>query len=231
MWRVIGLLSVVLVMVTAPAGAAVAPGRVVLPVADAVWQGTFNGWDGSWRAVALPDGGAVMVAPTAGGIVAARIRADGSVNKSFGTSGVAHVVVPHVAGLPTSYPASFEPAQVLRLADGRLIVVGTDSPTEASQLPVVVIVRLTPNGVLDPTFGEGGTARLGVSAGCNVCSLAALRPDGSLVISGTAWASPTGFQWVLVWVGADGRMDAGFGQGGIVEVSGAAPAGAALPLG
>ena len=191
MWRLVALVSVVLVVVCArPSMAAVAPGRVVFSVGALRSSGTFQDTGGAWRAVALPDGGAVLVAPDPMGLVAARIGADGSLDASFGTGGVTHVAVPPVAGLPVSDTSSFEPVQVLRLLDGRLVVVGQDSPTAVTQLPSAVVLRLTASGVLDPTFGDGGIARPELAVG----ALAALQPDGAVVVSGTAWSGSTGLR-------------------------------------
>jgi uncharacterized delta-60 repeat protein len=142
-----------------------------------------------------------------------------SLDASFGTGGVTHVAVPPVAGLPMGSTPSFEPAQVLRLLDGRLVVVGQD--------PSAVVLRLTASGALDPTFGDGGIARLDLAVG----ALAALQPDGAVVVSGTVWSSSMGFRWVVARLGVDGRLDPGFGRGGIVEVPGTSLNGGGLAAG
>src|SRR5690349_4548724 len=100
-----------------------APGRTTLPVVQPELR-AYPEAGGAGVALALPDGSAILGAAEYGeGFVAVRVRHDGSLDPSFGTAGIAHVPV----ALPIQLPdlrESFVPLELLRRADGRLLVVG-----------------------------------------------------------------------------------------------------------
>jgi len=228
MRHLIAAAAVLAVLVVAgPAGAAVAPGRVAFAVGPP--ESTV---DRLSAAVALSDGGAVLVGFEAGkGAVVAQVRSDGSLDASFGSAGVAHVELPIPPG-PPGLGRFFYPVQLLRQADGRLVVVGTGSAKSAHELSQLVLVRLTPQGALDPTFGEGGVAQPGLQASWGgIYQPASLQPDGAIVVTGHTGsfspstdpaARPTGnLQWVVARLGEAGALDPSFGRGVIVEIPGA----------
>ena len=80
-----------------------------------------------------------------------RIRADGSRDTSYGTGGEADIALPAGASLSAilQFPPEFASTN-LTLA---LSVANSANPTE--------VVRLLPNGQLDPSFGNGGVVALG----------------------------------------------------------------------
>ena len=136
-----------LAITAAPAAAAVAPGHVAFSVATKIPESNVDA-GGAAAAVALPDGGAVMLAydRTSRDVTVVRTRVDGALEPSFGRGGIARVALPaDVSSL----------AQILRQADGRLIVVGASRPAQI-ELPNLVIARLTADGALDPSFGNAG---------------------------------------------------------------------------
>ena len=91
---------------------------------------------------------------------------------------MAHVAMSGVAANPTGSPGPFMPSQVLRQPDGRLLVVGSGVARSNLELPDLVVVRMTPEGALDPTFGERGVVRPGLQASCGgLCQPASLQPD------------------------------------------------------
>jgi len=237
--RLVVLISfLVVLVVAAPAGAAVAPGRVTFSVGAPEPQRNVDA-GGASAAVALPDGGAVLIAPEFGrGFVAARLRADGSLEPSFGSGGVAHVAVPMPAVNPTGLQGPFTPLQVLRQADGKLLAVGSGPPRTKYELGQALLVRLTADGALDMTFGEGGVARPAFQASCGgLCQPASLQADGSIVVAGSTGSvspvverdpnAPATFQWIVARLTAAGGLDPGFGRGGVVEVPSAVGRGAA----
>ena len=97
-------------------------------------------------------------------------------------------------------------SDVLVQPDGRVVAVGG---TEEAAL----LVRYRPDGSLDPTFGAGGIVH-GVPAEPAHPSAGALQPDGRIVVAG----SDAGFDdFLVVRYLADGRLDPGFGTGGVVR--------------
>jgi uncharacterized delta-60 repeat protein len=204
----------------APAAAEVAPGRVTFPVDG---MGRHRGVDprGLSVGVALPDRRMVLAGTDRSSrIVLAQLHADGSLDQTFGTGGLAHV-----GGAPFA-PQSL---QLLPRPDGSLVVVaGTGFGASA-----FLVASLSSDGVQDRSFGDGGLARPPVRWGCANCSPGSLAPDGGVVLSGRDDVPPAPSHGIVVRLTAAGDADAGFGSGG-VAVLGAGGSGyttAVLPTG
>jgi len=203
-----------LVAVASAAGPtrAQAPGRVVFSVTGG---GVGSGLDGptATAAVALPNGGAVLIGGAANpsGFYAAQLQGDGTLDQSFGVGGIAHIVIA---------TAPFLVDQVVRQPDGRLVVLGF-GPGPKADLPHQVLVRLNPDGSLDQTFGSGGVQLLATESFCVVCAPElALLPSGEFVITGAigqslATANPVPNRWVVARLTSTGALDPGFGDSGI----------------
>ena len=119
------------------------------------------------QAIALDAFGRVVAAGNADGRVAvARYEPDGSVDRSFGTNGAATV---GTGGLGSAEGLALQP-------DGRIVVTGTGAN-------VFALLRFSPDGSLDPTFGDEGISRkaLGVYAGVGAL---AIQPSGQIVGAG-----------------------------------------------
>src|SRR5207249_4998858 len=88
----------------------------------------------------------------------------------------------------------------------------------------------TPTGQLDMTFGRDGIVATQVgTSGAAVQSLA-LQADGRILLAGTAFSNgPTDDDFALVRYMPDGRLDAGFGSGGIVMTDFGSGEAGALP--
>lgn len=99
---------------------------------------------------------------------------------------------------------------------GRYVAVGDAPPSpEAAAL----IVRRLPTGQLDPSFGDGGVARLPKATGFGDVGLRDVveQPDGKLVVAGRAadalgLGNPSVAR--LCRLEADGTLDPDFGDGG-----------------
>ena len=195
-----------LAVAASPAAASVAPGRVLFATTPGPVSNVDAG--GAGPAVVLPDGGVVMVAfdGSSQAITTVALRADGSPNAAYGAGGTSRV----------TRPAGFSPQQILRQPDGRLVVVGTRSAANKYQLPRLTLVRLTPSGALDTSFGAGGIAALELQVGG-----AALAPDGSFVVTGSVGEvskaiennpnAPATFKWLVLRLTAAGAIDPAFG--------------------
>jgi uncharacterized delta-60 repeat protein len=154
--------------------------------------------------VAQPDGKLVVAGGTYDPFEFALVRytADGSLDASFGVSGIAHTI---------RDPGAGEVSALVRLADGRLVVAG--------QLGFDLLVRrYLDNGAFDPTFGTDGEVTVstkGCSVGCAINGLA-LQPDGRIVAAGATWKPESGYAFLLLRFAPDGSLDQSFGTGGIV---------------
>ncbi len=126
--------------------------------------------------------------PTATDFVLVRYNADGSLDTTFGTSGISMV------------PSKDIPDQVALQPDGKIVVVGRGE-----------LARFTSSGAPDPTFGNAGVVTL-ASAGTFPRSLV-LQPDGKILVSGA-----NGQVFATLRFNADGSPDPSFGANGQVTL-------------
>lgn len=147
-----------------------------------------------------PDGRVVV-----SGSVLVRLEADGTLDETFGTAGVA---------------TGGEGAQAIAVAgDGRIVLARrTARPGEAAEL---VVERRSADGALDPSFGGGGRTsvplgRVGPAVAGVVEPIGlSLEDDGSILVATTS-GDDEGLREhaTLVRLASDGTPDAAFGPGG-----------------
>lgn len=176
---------------------------------------SFNG-AANGRALTLqPDGKAVVVGYVdVGGALdfgLARYNPDGSLDTSFGTSGM---VVTDVGG-------NGDPDGILVLPNGSILVAGQGNdggPTSAFAL-----VKYTASGSLDTTFGGAGEGFTKFSSGNDFAVSLVIQADGKIVVAGNAnYQGPNGHaDCALAQYNPDGSLDTTFGSGGCV-IAGAA---------
>jgi uncharacterized delta-60 repeat protein len=175
-------------------------------------QGDF-GKNEDARGIAF-DGNKVLVG---GGddFAVARYNDDGSLDMSFGTLGVAK----SADGIANTFR---------RLSDGSLLLAGSRR-TSANPDFVIKLVRYTPGGQLDATFGTGGVAEIPYDQQQNAVLALELLSDGRIVafLQGALVVNATRLS-------ATGALDTSFGTGGTLRlptdlnilVAGAIPASA-----
>ena len=128
-----------------------------------------------------------------------RLMSIGDVDLAYGDDGVARADALDYSGLASAVHA---------LPDGRAYAVSWG-------LGDFGLARLTVDGDLDPTFGDGGRVRLDVSGtASDQAEAIAVQPDGKVIVAGFGFGD-----FALVRVHADGRPDDTFGNGGIVRTS------------
>jgi uncharacterized delta-60 repeat protein len=108
---------------------------------------------------------------------------------------------------------------------GRILVAGESGGIFKD----LVLVRYLPDGQLDREFGEGGGVVLDLG-GDDVARALLVQPDGKILVGGSGGRGQEDF--VLLRCLPDGRLDEGFGQGGVVttDFRGGADRGQALAL-
>jgi uncharacterized delta-60 repeat protein len=112
---------------------------------------------------------------------AARLLSDGQLDPAYGNAGVASFLIGSGA-----FPDVFA-----LQPDGKLLFAGDTTTSQA----VVAVIRLLPDGGLDPTFGTDGVAEI-PGRGTNAM---ALQPDGRIVIAGVGAG--------VLRLNADGTLD------------------------
>jgi uncharacterized delta-60 repeat protein len=153
-----------------------------------------------------PDGRIVAIGTTgATTIVAARYNADGSLDPSFGSGGVATVPI---SGGFAVVAAALQP-------DGKLVISGAH-PWPFADVRDFALVRLLPGGALDSSFDGDGLATADFGMIESARSVIVLG-DGRLVVAGYRGpvnGNPGDF--AVVRFLADGALDTTFGRGGLV---------------
>lgn len=159
------------------------------------------------NAVTVQADGKIVVAGTvvAGGdydALLARFSADGSLDATFGSSGV---VIDDWTPAADDYVGD-----VLVQADGKIVVAGT-AGEEA-----FAVARYLADGTPDPAFGTGGLAVTDFGDDSYAAATAVIvQPDGMIVAAG--WGFPAGsVDFLLARYTTSGGLDGDFGTAGLV---------------
>ncbi len=153
-----------------------------------------------------------------------RLNADGSLDTSFGTGGIARLDMG--PGASSAKDALWSAALD---ASGRVILFGSKKGSGDRIDADRVIARLTPAGALDKSFGTDGYNVLNIGNLADQARHGGVDPDGKIVASGYT-SQPTGVgvqmanRIVLTRVDADGKLDNTFGSKGVVNSAPLLPA-------
>lgn len=146
-------------------------------------------------------------------VVLARYLDDGTLDTSFGTSGI--IVTPVRAGDDTG-------TDMLQLPDGKIVISGTSSSAPTGGTRDVIVVRYLSDGTLDATFGVGGIARGSFSTLDDYGEELALQPDGKLLVCGSSINTSTGnLDTLVLRLNTDGFVDTTFNGTGyrVIQLS------------
>jgi uncharacterized delta-60 repeat protein len=131
---------------------------------------------------------------------AARLNADGSLDKSFGSGGT------------TALPPTGAAWAMALQRDGKLVLVGQQDDAGRE---VYMAARLLANGAPDRNFGRGGIVSVPVGKRAYGDAVA-LQPDGQILLAGSAYTSTS--VAATVRLTAQGSVDRTFGHGGIATI-------------
>jgi uncharacterized delta-60 repeat protein len=197
--------------------------------ADGSLDPTFGGGDGmvSTRFEAKGGDAAVAVAVLPDGTIlasgvahtlcsceryaVARYDADGTLDRTFGTSGTATV----------HFRFGGEPSAMAVGSDGSIVLAGGNVP-DVDRLQVA---RFTADGVLDATFGGDGKVTTNTGQGEEAATAVAIEPDGTTLVAGyTDQPHEAGdtfgpSKFAVVRYRKDGSLDPTFGTKGKVKTS------------
>jgi uncharacterized delta-60 repeat protein len=152
----------------------------------------------------------LLVVLAAIGVLAAAPAASaapGDLDPSFGSGGTVRMLT------------SEEKISIRAVAtqpDLKVVLAGSEEPGS------VILVRLLPNGDLDPSFGAGGKVTTPFPGGFGEARAIALQPDGKIVIAGAA-KGPADNDFLVARYNNDGSPDLGFGGGDGVELVSVGP--------
>jgi uncharacterized delta-60 repeat protein len=132
----------------------------------------------------------------------ARYNTDGSLDITFGSSGIVTTVI-------DAYGFDYARAIVVQ-GDGKIVAVGYTHNGFA-------VVRYNTNGSLDTTFGTNGIVTTTISTG-DLANAVAIQGDGKIVAAGTSW-NGTNDVFALVRYNTNGSLDTTFGGTGKVTTA------------
>lgn len=103
--------------------------------------------------------------------------------------------------------------------DGRIVVAGSSGWAFTFGEPSdFAVLRFTPDGRLDPSFGGDGMVTIAFASGAAQAHGVALQPDGRIVAAGCTGCDWTGASDVAVArLNPDGSLDPSFGAGGRID--------------
>jgi uncharacterized delta-60 repeat protein len=135
-----------------------------------------------------------------------RLLPNGHLDLDFGVDGI--VLTDIDGGNDTGYALGLQP-------DGRILVGGTARVATTHRF---ALVRYTPDGTLDPTFGEEGIATTAPGMLNDIAHDLAIQEDGRILLAGR---SPAAGKWhfSLSRFESDGTPDMHFGDGGSVLIA------------
>jgi uncharacterized delta-60 repeat protein len=107
----------------------------------------------------------------------ARFNQNGSIDQSFGTDGEVTTNIGSSTSLASSAAAQ---------SDGKIVVAGSavKAIVDHGRVHRIVVARYTPGGVLDETFGTGGSATTEVGLGTDTANSIAIQSDGKILAAG-----------------------------------------------
>ncbi len=213
-------------------------GKVITPI---------GGYDNAYALALQPDGKVLVAGNTSdiatySEIALVRYTSDGSLDPTFGSSGI--VTTPVGAGYPfgAGYSVYANASALVLQPDGRVLAAGFASNGTNMDF---ALVRYTSDGSLDTAFGSGGKVITPIGTDSDTAISLALQPDGKVLAVGTAYAysapcddavsvplapngtalaagatsSATCDDFALVRYISDGSLDPTFGSSGIVTTS------------
>ena len=158
-----------------------------------------GGYAGARDVLLQPDGRIVVGGHDAGDFAIVRYTSEGVLDPSFSSDGVEHV----------DFGESSDYLGAMALdASGRIVAAGY---TSAGANADFALVRLTPSGQLDSTFGSSGKVQTDLGRSDRALALA-LQPDGAIVVGGYVVSS--GYDLALARYLSNGVLDPSFGRRG-----------------
>jgi uncharacterized delta-60 repeat protein len=144
-----------------------------------------------------------------------RLRSNGHLDRSFADGGIATLDSGAYATRPSSVAAG--PSSVALGATGAAYVAGSScSDIEHCDFAVS---RLKPDGELDNSFGNGGTARIASAKPYSWAEAIAKSRQGGLIVAGTSCIASSSCEFEIVRLNRFGDLDTSFGHGGRVTGS------------
>jgi uncharacterized delta-60 repeat protein len=145
--------------------------------------------------------------PRAEGLERRRLLNAGGMDPTFDGDGFVTAVLPYKGSAKPSSSATAVGIQ----ADGKIVAAGVTPGWEFG------LLRVNPDGSLDPTFGAGGKVTTNFGTKNQQAMDMAVLSDGKILAAG--WAQGRDFDFALARYTSTGGLDASFGVGGKVTTN------------
>jgi uncharacterized delta-60 repeat protein len=146
-------------------------------------------------------------------VAVVRFDATGKPDPAFGKGGTAVIDIGPGKAVGESYVADSSWGMAA-LDGGRVVVFGSTAAKDRNDADYA-IVGLTGAGVLDPAFGTKGVTTVDVNGAADNARGVTVQPDGKLVFAGYSRDSQAAINPVIIRTTPDGKLDSGFGKGGV----------------
>jgi uncharacterized delta-60 repeat protein len=156
-----------------------------------------------------PDGKIVAAGYGSDDWALARYHPDGSPDATFGVGGK---VSTDWGGSDAIFSAAVQP-------DGKIVVAGDSLSYTAPFTAKFMLGRYDAAGVLDGSFGDGGSVTTDFGGTGQRANAVALQPDGKIVAAGLSTYGSGSADFALARYDLDGALDVSFGSGGKVTTS------------
>jgi len=192
-------------------------GVVVPPAAGSTATTNSVVGDTMWGLTALADDRLVAVGATPAkgpgrtdlDLALMMFTADGALDPSFATGGVLNI---DIGG------GNDSPRQAVVQPDGKIVVSGYTRTTATPPVVHPVLVRVTPTGTLDPSFGTGGIAGETILAAVAEAYEVGLQGDAFVIAGYGRATADEKVDLIAARFTADGTWDRTFGQDGLVRI-------------
>ncbi|GMU19496.1 MAG: hypothetical protein AMXMBFR12_06880 [Candidatus Babeliales bacterium] len=136
-------------------------------------------------------------------LLIARYASDGSLDATFGSSGVQTTAV---GDLPVVYAIAIDSSNNIIIAGSTLI----------NKVGFIVLAKYLSNGSLDTSFGNNGIVLSSFESGCS-CYAMNLEEDNKITLTGSILKNDD--VWIpLIRYNSDGTLDASFGINGLAVI-------------
>jgi uncharacterized delta-60 repeat protein len=144
---------------------------------------------------------------TADDLAVARYNSDGTPDSAFGSGG--KTTIDFAGHSDDASAAAVQP-------DGKIVIAAAILTTKIPD--PMTVVRILPDGALDPDFGNQGRATAPFLGSESIAYAIALQSDGKIVAAGLAFG-PDLYDFALARFNSDGSPDESFGPGGAGAVT------------
>ncbi len=144
-----------------------------------------------------------------------RYKTNGAVDTSFGSDGTGTIITAFSEGQSVLTGLALAPDDSV-IGAGSLQGIGQDP----NFIDRFALAKLSANGTLDSTFGDGGKVTTAFGPDTQADAVAVLlQPDGKIVLGGGSRAGDAPSDFALARYNSDGTLDDSFGQNGLVTTA------------